>query len=444
MKKNDHVIGTCIDYTYDGMGIVKIDGFCLFVKNMLVGEQGEIVVTKLNREYGYGRLLKRTVTSNERVEPKCKMYPQCGGCQLQHFSVVHQAEFKKKMVQQAISHIGKLDIQVEEVLSMEDPWKYRNKMQLPVQVNPDGSSLIGFYRTHSHQIMPLISCEIQSDLANQIVSSIREWMDEFVMGSQVRHLLLKTQEKTNEVMVVFVTYQKKVDHLMDVVNHLLTKYPMVQSVIQNINSKETNVVLGNEEYVLYGRNYVVDHLGDFEFHISSRSFYQVNPSQTKVLYDTAVRLANIDETCKVADVYCGVGTITMFLSQHAKEVVGIEIVPQAIADAKENAKRNGITNVRFMCGDAKHCTKQLVEEKYQIDVAVIDPPRKGSDQDTLDALIWMNPKRIVYVSCNPSTLARDLRYLEDHGYETKVVQPVDMFPQTYHVETVCLMSRKEE
>lgn len=442
MKKNDRVIGTCIDYTYDGMGIVKVDGFCLFVKNMLIGEQGEIVVTKINKEYGYGRLLNRTVTSKERVEPKCKMYPQCGGCQLQHFSSAHQAEFKKKMVQQAINHIGKLDIQVEDVLSMNVPWKYRNKMQLPVQVNEDGSSLMGFYRTHSHNIMPFIHCEIQSDLANQIVLSLREWMDEYSLGSKIRHLLLKTQEKTNEVMVVFVTSQTEVEHLMDVVERLVERYPMVKSVIQNVNSKDTNVILGNEEHLLYGRNYVVGQLSEFTFHISSRSFYQINPEQTKVLYDTAVRLAQIDECCKVADVYCGVGTITMFLAKHAKEVVGIEIVPQAIEDAKENAKRNGIDNVSFMCGDAKHCTQQLVEQNHQIDVAVIDPPRKGSDKDTLDALIWMNPKRIVYVSCNPSTLARDLRYLEDHGYETKIVQPVDMFPQTYHVESVVLLQKK--
>ena len=443
MKKNDKVIAKCIDYTYDGMGIVKVDGFCLFVKNLLLDEEAEIVVTKLQKDYGYGKVLKLLKTSDERVTPKCYLFPQCGGCQLQHFSAKHQAEFKRKMVQQAISHIGKLDIEVNDVLSMDDPWKYRNKMQVPVQVGNDGKSVIGFYRTHSHVILPLTYCEIQSDVANRIVKSIQVLMDGYDNASYFRHLLLKTQEKTNEIMAVFVTNQKDVPHLDEMAKKLHEEYANICSILQNVNGKDTNVILSEEEYVLYGKNYVVGKLQEFTFQIASRSFFQINPVQTELLYETAIRLAEIDNTCKVADVYCGVGTISMFLAKYAKEVVGIEIVPQAIENAKENARNNGITNVSFMCGDAKHCTVQLAKQNHKIDVAVVDPPRKGCDTTTLDSLIEMNPKRIVYVSCNPSTLARDLRYLEDRNYKTQVVQPVDMFPQTYHVETVAVLTREQ-
>ena len=439
MKKNDKVIAKCIDYTYDGMGIVKVDGFCLFVKNLLLDEVAEIVVTKLQKDYGYGKVLKLLETSCERVTPKCSLFPQCGGCQLQHFSSKHQAEFKRNIVQQAISHIGKLDLRVNEVLSMENPWKYRNKMQVPVQVDKDGKSVVGFYRTHSHVILPLTSCEIQSDIANRIVNTIQELLDSYGNAEYFRHLLLKTQEKTNEIMVVFVTKQRKVPYIQEMIDNIVELYPNVCSVLQNVNGKDTNVILSDEEYVLSGRNYVVGKLQEFSFQIASRSFFQINPMQTELLYETAIRLAEIDNTCKVADVYCGVGTISMFLAKYAKEVIGIEIVPQAIENAKENARNNGITNVSFMCGDAKHCTVQLAKQNHKIDVAVVDPPRKGCDTTTLDSLIEMNPKRIVYVSGNPSTLARDLRYLEDRNYKTQVVQPVDMFPQTYHVENVAVL-----
>ena len=442
MKKNDKVIAKCIDYTYDGMGIVKVDGFCLFVKNLLLDEEAEIVVTKLQKDYGYGKVLKLLKTSSERVVPKCSLFPQCGGCQLQHFSSRHQAEFKRRMVQQSISHIGKLDLEVNEVLSMSNPWKYRNKMQVPVQVDKDGKSVVGFYRTHSHVILPLTYCEIQSDIANRIVSRITSLLDMFGNASYFRHLLLKTQEKTNEIMVVFVTNQKKVPHIEDMTSALVNEFPAICSVLQNVNGKDTNVILSDEEYLLHGRNYVVGKLQEFSFQIASRSFFQINPVQTELLYETAIRLAEIDSSCKVADVYCGVGTISMFLAKYAKEVIGIEIVPQAIENAKENARNNGISNVSFMCGDAKHCTVQLAKQNHQIDVAVVDPPRKGCDTTTLDSLIEMNPKRIVYVSCNPSTLARDLRYLEDRNYKTQVVQPVDMFPQTYHVETVAVLVKE--
>ena len=442
MKKNDKVIAKCIDYTYDGMGIVKVDGFCLFVKNLLKDEVAEIVVTKLQKDYGYGKVLKLIETSVERVQPKCSLFPQCGGCQLQHFSSKHQAEFKRNIVQQAISHIGKLDLVVNEVLSMDDPWKYRNKMQVPVQVDKDGKSVVGFYRTHSHVILPLTYCEIQSDIANKIVNTIQELLDTYGNAEYFRHLLLKTQEKTNEIMVVFVTKQRKVPYIQEMTDKIVELYPNVCSILQNVNGKDTNVILSDEEYVLSGRNYVVGKLQEFSFQIASRSFFQINPMQTELLYETAIRLAEIDNTCKVADVYCGVGTISMFLAKYAKEVVGIEIVPQAIENAKENARNNGITNVSFMCGDAKHCTVQLAKQNYKMDVAVVDPPRKGCDTTTLDSLIEMSPKRIVYVSCNPSTLARDLRYLEDRNYKTQVVQPVDMFPQTYHVENVAVLVKE--
>ena len=440
MKKNDRIVAECIDYTFDGMGIIKHQGFCVFVKNMLLGEEAEIVITKIGKEYGYGKVLNIIKSSPERVEPQCSSFPQCGGCQIQHFSKEHQQLFKYRIVQQAISHIGKIDIEINPVITMDNPWKYRNKLQLPIQYNENEVSM-GFYRVHSHQIIPFDFCYIQSDIANGIVKHIQKLLVKYEIKDSIRHLVLKTQSSTSQVMVVFVCDKIEVNNLGDIVTELTSEFEEVSSVIQNINKERTNVILGNEEIVLYGKEHVVDYMGDFEFHISARSFYQINPFQAKVLYEKAIELAKIDSNSKVVDVYCGVGTITMFLAKYAKEVIGIEIVDSAIDNARRNAERNNINNVSFMLGSAKECTQKLVSENHSVDVAVVDPPRKGCDTNTLDALIEMKPERIVYVSCNPATLARDLRYLEDRNYKTAVVQPVDMFPQTYHVECVALLSR---
>ena len=443
MKKNDRITAKCEDYTYDGMGIVKHQGFCVFVRNMIIGEVAEIVITKVGKDYGYGKVLKSTETSSERVQPMCDVYPRCGGCQIQHFSYTHQKEFKRNIVQHNISHIGKLDVVVNDVLGMEEPWKYRNKVQVPIQFDDNDNPIMGFYRVNSHDVIPFTHCAIQSDVSNELINYIRDLFIEHKAGNEFRHIMLRTHASTNEIMVVFVTNQKEVSILDYIVKSIVEKFSNVCSVIQNINSERTNVVLGKEEIVLYGKEYIVDYMNGFEFRTASKSFYQVNSIQTKLLYETAIELAQIDKESKVVDVYCGVGTITMFLAQRAKEVIGIEIVAQAVENAKENAKRNNLDNIEFMLGDAKTCTKKLVEDNTSIDVAVIDPPRKGCDVNTLEALVELSPKRIVYVSCNPATLARDLRFLEDNGYKTEVVQPVDMFPQSYHVETVCVISKMD-
>jgi 23S rRNA (uracil-5-)-methyltransferase RumA len=370
----------------------------------------------------------------------CSLFPQCGGCQIQHFSFEHQRQFKQQMVKQAINHIGKIDVGINEVMTMDDPWKYRNKMQLPLQYD-NGEIKMGFYRVNSHNIIPFENCWIQSDLANKIVNYIQVLLMKYEVKDDIRHLVLKTQHSTSQVMVVLVCNKIEVKNLAEIVKDLTDEFEEICSIIQNINDKKTNVIFGDAEIVLYGNEYVVDYMGDFEFHISARSFYQVNPQQAQILYEKAIELAEIDSCSKVVDVYCGVGTITMFLAKHAKEVIGIEIVTQAIENAKNNAKRNNISNVTFMLGSAKDCTKKLVDEEYDVDVVVVDPPRKGCDNDTLEALVEMEPKRIVYVSCNPATLARDLRYLEDNNYKVTTVQPVDMFPQTYHTEVIVLLQK---
>jgi len=443
MEKNERIVGKCVDYTFDGMGIVKHQGFCIFVKNMLIDEHAEIVITKVGKDYGYGKVLKLLEVSDDRVEPLCSSFPQCGGCQIQHFSFEHQREFKQQMVKQAINHIGKIDVEVNAVMSMDDPWKYRNKMQLPVQYD-NGQFKMGFYRVNSHNIIPFGNCCIQSDLANRIVNYIKTLLMKYEVKDDVRHLVLKTQNSTSQVMVVLVCNKIEVNNLAEIVKDLTAEFEEVCSIIQNINDKKTNVILGDTEIVLCGNEYVVDYMGNFEFHISARSFYQVNPKQAQILYEKAIELAGIDSNSKVVDVYCGVGTITMFLAKHAKEVIGIEIVTQAIKNAKNNAERNNINNVTFMLGSAKDCTKKLVDEEYDVDVVVVDPPRKGCDTNTLEAIIEMDPKKIVYVSCNPATLARDLRYLEDNNYKVTVVQPVDMFPQTYHVETIVSLVKQPQ
>ncbi|MXQ73049.1 23S rRNA (uracil(1939)-C(5))-methyltransferase RlmD [Clostridiaceae bacterium DONG20-135] len=441
MNKNEFVIGTCENYTHDGQGVVKIDGYPIFVKGIIRGEKAKIQIMKDKKTYAYGRVAELLEVSAHRIKPKCLVYGKCGGCQLQHMDREAQQDFKREKVQDVVTRIAKLPIRVNPVLDMEVPFAYRNKGQIPVDVK-HGSVKTGFYRIHSNDIVDIEQCLIQSEVINEILQVIKKDLKVYKNGKDLRHLLIKHAFSTGEAMVVFISRNRDIPHLDEMIAHIQTVYPKLKTVIVNLNQRTDNVILGNCEYIVYGDGYIVDELQGLKFYISSKSFYQINPVQTVKLYQQVLAYADLTGQEKVLDLYCGVGTISLFLAGQAKLVTGIEIVPEAIADALRNVALNNIDNVNFVCSDAASYAKELVKKQQQPDVIVVDPPRKGCDEITLKAMIKMEPQKIVYVSCDPATLARDLKVLCENGYEVQAIQPVDMFPQTYHVETVVSLVRK--
>lgn len=451
VQKNEQLTITIEDITHEGSGVGKVDGYPLFIPKTLPGEEAVIKVVKVNKNYGFGKLLELKKTSPERVEPTCHVY--CGGCQLQHMSYPLQLQMKQNQVHNVMKKVAHLEhVLISPIIGMEDPSHYRNKIQIPVD-EKNGELITGYYQKRSHRILQnQDTCHVHSHAMNEVLPFVRHLMnkygvkayDEKTHRGELRHIMIRTGHFTGEMMVVFVTRTAKLPAKEQIIEELTEKFPFISSIVQNINDQRTNVILGKKTKVLWGAAYILDMIGDLTFAISPKSFYQVNPVQTKVLYDKALEYANIDENDVVIDAYCGIGTISLFLAQKAKKVYGIEVVPEAIEDAKKNAERNGINNAEFTVGQAEKVMPKWKKEGLNPDVIVVDPPRKGCDPEFLDAMIAMEPKRIVYVSCNPSTLARDLRILEDGGFETKEVQPVDMFPNTGHVEAVALLSRMNE
>ncbi|WP_208591352.1 23S rRNA (uracil(1939)-C(5))-methyltransferase RlmD [Gracilibacillus suaedae] len=451
VKKNQTIELTFEDITHEGAGVGKIDGYPLFVPYGLPGETAEVKVIKVKKNFGFGRLIEVTEESEDRVKPPCNVYYQCGGCQLQHMSYEMQLDMKRNQVQSALKKIGHIeDIPIHSTIGMDDPWRYRNKVQIPVG-SKNGELITGFYRKRSHEIIDdMARCIITEEVNDRIVEAIREIAnrlgipayDEKNNRGILRHIMVRSGQETKQTMVVLVTRREKVNGLDTLIKEITETNPHVKSIVQNVNPDRTNVILGKKTKVLWGEEYIYDQIGDIKFAISAKSFYQVNPPQTKKLYDKALEYANLSGNETVIDAYCGIGTISLFLAQKAKKVYGVEIVPEAVSDAKENAKLNHIDNAEFFVGQAEKVMPWWRAQGLQPDVIVVDPPRKGCDEALLQAMLQMKPKRIVYVSCNPSTLARDLRILEDGGYETKEVQPVDMFPQTTHIEAVVKLEIK--
>ncbi|MEN1969614.1 23S rRNA (uracil(1939)-C(5))-methyltransferase RlmD [Lentibacillus sp. N15] len=449
VKKNETITLTFEDLTHEGNGVGKINGYPLFVPNALPGEEATVKVVKVNKNFGFGKLLELTKESSERVKPVCDVY--CNGCGLQHMSYRLQLEMKQNQVKNALKKIAHLeDVPVHPIIGMDDPLHYRNKVQIPVG-EKDGKLITGFYQKRSHHIIENTdTCVTHNGVINDVVKSVRNIADRLSIPAyneekhtgSLRHIMVRTGQQTNEIMVVLVTRTEKLPHKDVLVEELTKSYPNLKSVMQNINDKRTNVIMGKKTKLLWGEEYIYDRIGDLTFAISAKSFYQVNPEQTKTLYDKALEYAQIGGKDIVIDAYCGIGTISLFLAEQAKKVYGVEVVPEAIDDAKKNAKLNGITNVEFYVGQAEKIMPWWKMQGLDPDVIVVDPPRKGCDEELLQAMIDMQPKRIVYVSCNPSTLARDLRVLEDGGFATQEVQPVDMFPQTGHVEAIVLLQRR--
>ncbi|OCA82674.1 MULTISPECIES: 23S rRNA (uracil(1939)-C(5))-methyltransferase RlmD [unclassified Bacillus (in: firmicutes)] len=450
IQKNDYIDVVFEDLTHEGSGVAKVEGYPIFVPFGLPGEKARIKVTKINKGYAFGRLMELLEESPDRVEPPCPIYRQCGGCQLQHLSYEGQLKAKEKMVREIMARIGKLpDVPVHPVLGMEQPWNYRNKAQVPVG-EMEGGLVAGFYAKRSHEIINMDECLIQVSENDDTIRTVKNICEKYRVRAYdernhkglLRHIMVRHGQVTGEIMVVLVTRTPELPHAREIIKEIIDAVPGVKSIIQNVNSLKTNVILGSKTTVLWGAEVIYDYIGDVKFAISPRSFYQVNPTQTKVLYDKTLEYANLSGNETVIDAYCGIGTISLFLAQKAKKVYGVEIVPEAIEDAKKNAELNGITNVDFSVGSAETVIPAWYEEGITADVLVVDPPRKGCDENLLNTIAEMKPKKVVYVSCNPATLARDLMYLEEHGYQTVEVQPVDMFPQTMHVECVAKLVLK--
>lgn len=454
VEKNKEYIFDIISQGYEGEGIAKIDNkYPIFIEGALKGEKVKVRIVKVNKNFAYGKLMEVLEASEERVNPPCAIYKRCGGCKLQHASYKAQLDFKWDRVKDCVSKIGKLDPSIVKYpLGMEEPWRYRNKVQLPIGLI-NGEVKIGFFAPRSHDIIDMESCLIQDEIGDKVVKLTREWIEKFnirpynVDGEYdekgiVRHIMIRRGFTTNEVMVVLVTNGENLPHKEEFVDLMVKNIPGIKSVIQNINSKKTNVILGLESKTLWGEDTISDYIGDFRFNISPLSFFQVNPTQTEVLYGKALEYANLTGNEEVFDAYCGTGTITLFLSQKAKKVYGVEIIPQAIDNAWINAKENKVDNVEFFVGESEVVIPDLINKGVKADVVVVDPPRKGCDKKLLDAITNIDAKKIVYVSCDPSTLGRDLQLLEENGYKTLEVQPVDMFPNTSHVENVAKLIKK--
>lgn len=450
VQKNEIIEIPFTDLTHDGTGVGKVDGYPLFVPGVLPGEKGKVLVVKTKRQYGYGKLLELKKTSPNRVEPRCPIFSRCGGCQLQHLSYESQLHYKRNLVKNALERIGGFkEVTVHPTIGMEDPWRYRNKAQVPIG-EQEGGLVAGFYQRGSHRIVDMESCLIQQEQNDFVVQAVKRILDQYGIPAYdekshrglIRHVIARYGANTGEVMVVLVTREKALPERKNIIRAIISAVPAVKSICQNVNPKRTNTIFGEETRVLWGREVIYDTIGPIRFAISPRSFFQVNPVQTEKLYRKALEYADLSGSETVIDAYCGIGTISLFLAQKARAVYGVEIVPEAVADARRNAELNGLKNVTFTVGEAERVMPEWSARGINPDVIVVDPPRKGCDHTLLETMLAMKPRRLVYVSCNPATLARDARILSDGGYQIIETQPVDMFPQTVHVECCALFVKQ--
>lgn len=463
MQKDEVVIVKIEDIGVDGEGIGKVDGYTLFVKDAIIGDEAEVKVIKAKKNYGYARLMRIITPSAYRVEPKCAYARQCGGCQIQEMSYERQLEFKAKKVRDNLERIGGFDATLlkrvtEPIVGMDEPFHYRNKAQFPFGTDKDGQPICGFYAGRTHHIIANTDCALGVEINKEILERILDFMKEYRVRAYdektgrglLRHVLIRYGFATKEIMVCLVINGKKIYKSEELVRRLATIEGMT-SITISTNTKQTNVIMGDSFEVLWGKGYITDSIGGVNYRISPLSFYQVNPVQTEKLYAKALEYADLQGGETVWDLYCGIGTISLFLARKAKMVYGVEVVEQAVKDARENARQNGIENVEFYTGRAEDVLPRYYKKdaratwddmrKVHPDVIVVDPPRKGCEESLLETMAQMRSERIVYVSCNPATLARDLKYLCEKGYELKKVGVVDQFPMGVHVEVVCLLSK---
>nr|WP_243108095.1 23S rRNA (uracil(1939)-C(5))-methyltransferase RlmD [Clostridium sp. JN-9] len=464
VEKNKEYILNIDGFGYEGEGVGKLENYAIFVPGALLGEKVKVKILKVNKNYAFGKLMAVVEKSKHRVKAVCPIYEKCGGCQLQHLSYDAQLKFKKNRVHDCLERIGGITVisksdeaknnngnqaLLRDTLGMKDPYRYRNKVQLPIGT-VKGEAVIGFYSPRSHNIIDTDNCFIQEETGDLLIKLTKRWIKDYNISTydektgegSLRHIMMRKAFKTNQVMVVIVTSTNELPHKKEFIEIIKENIPGITSIIHNINSEKTNVILSTKCITLWGSDTISDYIGKYKFNISALSFFQVNPVQTEALYNKALEFADLKGNEVVFDAYCGTGTISLFISEKAKRVYGVEIIPQAIENAKINAKENNIHNAEFIVGKSEKVIPDLIKEGIKADVVVVDPPRKGCERILLEEISKMCPDKIVYVSCDPGTLARDLAILNDSGYKTVEVQPVDMFPMTSHIETVVKIERR--
>lgn len=444
MKKEQLTV-KCIGVDEEGKGIVNIKGRDIYISNLLEGETAVVEIAQ-NKNITTANLVKIEEYSKDRVKPPCPYSGKCGGCQIQHMSYEAQGRFKQTQIEDLMTPYCK----VNDILTMQEPYHYRNKIHSTFSYDKKGQIISGFYQENTHDVIDIDRCIIQDSKADEIIETIKGFMRSFKMKPYdedrgegfLRHVLIKRGFSSNQVMVVLVVSSKIFPGKNNYIKALTKKHPEISTIIMNVNNRKTSVVLGNEEVVLYGRGYIEDTLCGVRFQISAKSFYQVNPIQTEILYNKAIEMAKLKGNESVIDAYCGIGTISLIVSSKVKNVIGVELNNDAVKDAIKNAKQNNIKNAYFHNEDAGDFMVNLANEGKKIDVVIMDPPRSGSDEKFLSSVVKLSPEKVVYISCNPVTQERDLRYLTKNGYKVTEIQPVDMFPQTVHVESIILLHRK--
>ena len=444
------VFGTCCDLTYEGFGVLKHGKDVLFVAGMFPGEEGEVQIEYRRAGQIYGKVKKLTKISPSRINPECKICSACGGCVFQQYAYEAELAFKTKKVQEQFRKVAHMDVRPLPCIGMEQPRFYRNKIQMPFGKDNKGNVYCGSYKSGTHVIVPVQKCFIEDERAEKILSAAKSLMksmriapyEEDSRHGVIRHILIRTSKHYPQVMVVLITNVETFPSSANFVKALVSACPEITTVVQNVNSRQTNVILGEKERVLYGKGYIEDDLCGLHFRISAKSFFQVNPVQTEVLYQTAMKAAKLTKDDVVFDAYSGIGTIGLIAAKEAGKVLSVEIVPEAVRDGRRNAKANSIENFEMYCDDASTFMVRMAEKKGHVDVLFMDPPRKGSDQRFLDALCKLKPNRVVYISCDPSTLARDCAYLSKM-YQIDSIQPVDMFPRSFHVESVVALTLRD-
>jgi len=454
INKNDEFLLKIEDMGVNGEGIGHMDGLAFFVKDAIIGDVVRVKVMKMQKNYGFAKLIEVVEPSGDRVPLRCSVGRSCGGCQIQEMEYQAQLRFKERKVKNNLERIGKIDFTAGKApvfhpcIGMENPWNYRNKAQFPIGKSKDGRIIAGFYAGRTHSIIECEDCAIgikeNKEILRIVTEHIREYdiqpYDEKTHRGLIRHVLIRKGFRTGEIMVCLIINGDRLKGAKNLAGKLM-QIPGMTSISFNINKEVTNRILGEKVVNICGKGYISDYIGDVRFRISPLSFYQVNPVQTQKLYETALEYAGLTGKETVFDLYCGVGTISLFLAGKAKKVIGVELVQQAVRDARVNAEINGIENTEFYMGAAESVVPKLYERGVTADVVVVDPPRKGCEESLLETIVQMGPERVVYVSCDSATLARDVRILGDRGYEVRQVQPVDMFPNCEDVETVCLLSK---
>lgn len=450
VKKNKEYLVEIIDQGFEGEGIAKIEGFTIFIEGTIKGEKCRILIVKVTSSHAFGKLVEILEKSKYRVEPDCATYKRCGGCNLRHIDYEETLNIKQNTVQNLVNKTLNNKIKVEMTVGMGNPYNYRNKAQYPVGFDKSGEPVMGVYAKRTHEIIPMRNCMIQNPVSEKIANVVLGFFiknnipiyNEKNGEGLLRHIVIKVGIKTHEIMCILVLNKKELKKEKELIKVLIREFPEIKTIVKNYNMKNTNVILGNENEVIYGDGYIYDELGDYTFKISPLSFYQINPIQTEALYNIAIEMADLKKTDTLFDLYCGIGTIGIFASPYVNRVYGIEIVKQAIEDAKENANINNIRNIEFFAGDVEKVFENVLKEhNVKPDVIFVDPPRKGLDKHTIENILNIKPEKIVYISCNPASLVRDLKLLEE-SYEIKKIQPVDMFPFTSNVECCAVMELK--